>query len=69
MGFVPAPGCSWKFVPAQWQWLEDGKDLNGDGAPDFRRVVKAEAVAVYLDVRFDFKIVAGKGEVRKTGPP
>jgi hypothetical protein len=60
---------TWKFVPAQWQWLEDGKDLNGDGSPDFRRVVKSQPIAVYLDVRFDFRIVAGKGEVRKASPP
>jgi len=50
---------SWKFQPAQWQWLEDGKDLNGDGAPDFSRVVKSERVRVYLDVRFDFRIAGG----------
>jgi hypothetical protein len=56
-------------VPAQWQWLQEGKDLNGDGAPDFSRVVRAESVVVYLDVRFDFRIVAGRGEVSKTGPP
>lgn len=55
---------SWKFTPAQWQQVEPGKDLNGDGKPDYVRVVRSERVSVYMDVSFDFEPVAGQGLVR-----
>jgi hypothetical protein len=60
---------SWEFHPAEWQWLADGRDLNGDGHPDYRRLLKTERIPVYLDVRFDFEIVAGKGRIQIGNPP
>jgi hypothetical protein len=54
----------WKFQPAAYRQFEDGKDLNGDGKPDYQRLVRSQVVPVYLDVRFDFEIVNGKGRVR-----
>lgn len=59
---------SWKFKPAEIQWLKDGTDLNGDGKPDFVRVIRSIQVPVYLDVQFDFVIVGGKGQVGPTAP-
>lgn len=53
----------WEFVPAQWRQLREGKDLDGDGVPDYRTVVRSEAIPVYLDLRFDFRVVDGKGIV------
>jgi hypothetical protein len=55
---------SWEFEPAEIQQLEDGKDLNGDGKPDYKRVISSQKVPVYLDLRFDFTIVEGRGRVR-----
>jgi len=56
----------WRFQPAEYRQFEDGKDLNGDGKPDYQRLVWSQVVPVYLDVRFDFEIVRGKGQVRST---
>ncbi len=53
----------WKFVPAELQFLEDGKDLNGDGKPDYKIVVSRQTVPVYSDVQFEFRIVSGRGRV------
>lgn len=55
---------SWKYSPAELQWIVPGTDINGDGKPDFRRVVRSETVPVYLDVRFEFQIVAGQPQVK-----
>ncbi len=54
----------WKFEPAALRQFEDGADLNGDGKPDFKRLVWSQVVPVYIDVRFDFEIVNGKGQVK-----
>jgi len=54
---------NWKFTPAQWQQVEPGRDLNGDGKPDYIRVVWSERVSVYMDVSFDFEPVTGQGSV------
>ncbi len=53
----------WRFEPAALRQFEDGADLNGDGQPDFKRLVWSQDVPVYIDVRFDFEIVNGKGQV------
>jgi hypothetical protein len=53
----------WKFQPAEHRQYEDGKDLNGDGKPDYMRVTETKQVPVYFDVRFDFSIVKGVGRV------
>jgi TonB family protein len=44
----------WKFPPPQWWLLEEGKDLNGDGKPDYQRVVRINPVSVSGDVEFHF---------------
>ncbi len=59
---------SWTFTPAQWQQVEPGRDLNGDGKPDYIRVVRSERVSVYMDVSFDFERVAGQGSVGPVPP-
>ncbi len=56
--------AEWRFVPAVWRRYEPGEDLDGDGVADYRRVVETRAVNFYLDVRFDFEIVDGRGRVR-----
>jgi hypothetical protein len=55
---------SWKYLPARIDWVVPGTDINGDGKPDFRRVVRSETVPVYLDVRFEFQCTEGKPQVR-----
>lgn len=59
---------SWKFTLAQWQQVEPGRDLNGDGKPDYVCVVRSERVSVYMDVSFDFERVAGQGSVGPVPP-
>lgn len=53
----------WRYDPCQLRDLEDGPDGDGDGAPDYRLVVASTPVAVYLDIKFRFEIVAGTGRV------
>ncbi len=53
----------WKFQPAEYRRYAEGKDLNGDGKPDYQVVVATKPVPVYFDVRFDFSIVKGHGKV------
>jgi len=55
--------AEWRFWPAVWRRYEPGEDLDGDGVADYRRVVETRAVNFYLDVRFDFEIVDGRGLV------
>lgn len=55
--------AKWCFVPAVWRHFEPGEDLDGDGVADFRRLIDSRPVVFYLDVRFDFEIVDGRGRV------
>ncbi len=54
----------WKFQPAEYHRFAEGKDLNGDGKPDYVVVTETKSIPVYFDVRFDFSIVKGRGRVR-----
>lgn len=54
---------TWQFTPAEWRFLEDGSDLDGDGQPDFKRVFARQAIPVYCDVQFDFWISEDKPQV------
>ncbi len=54
----------WTFQPAQWRQLEPGDDYDGDGKPDFHRVISVTRVSVYLDVRFDFEVGEASARVR-----
>ena len=58
---------TWQYDPCQLRELEDGPDFDGDGTPDYRLVVASTPVSVYLDIRFRFEIVAGKGQVSMGG--
>jgi hypothetical protein len=58
---------TWKFSPALKRRYEPGADLDGDGKPDYRRFLSDEPSPYYLDLRFDFEIVEGKGRVRVGG--
>jgi hypothetical protein len=53
----------WRFAPAGFMAFEPGEDYDGDGTPDFKRVKVQTPLAVYVDLRFDFDIVEGKGVV------
>jgi TonB family protein len=54
----------WTFTGGHVDLLEDGKDLDDDGKPDYTRVVQSIPVAVTYDVRFDFSIAEGAPVVR-----
>jgi TonB family protein len=46
----------WRFTPPQWWLLEEGNDLNGDGKPDYQRVVRMDPVSVSGDIEFHFDV-------------
>lgn len=54
----------WKFEPGRIQTLTQGKDIDGDGKPDYRVAVDETFIRTYLDLRFNFELVGGKGLVR-----
>jgi TonB family protein len=53
----------WQFEPAVRRVFEDGPDNDGDGKPDFQRMVGQLLIPMYFDLRFDFTIVEGRPEV------
>lgn len=59
----------WRFTPGQIIQYEDGQDVDDDGAPDSRSLVRSDRIRVFYDVRFDFEIVAGEGRVRSSADP
>lgn len=59
----------WRFQPGHIDQLEEGDDVDGDGKPDYVRVVKRDPVSVFYDVRFDFEIVAGRARVMSSATP
>ena len=54
----------WKFRPAEYRRYDPGKDLNGDGKPDYMVLVDSKPVPVHFDARFDFSIVKGRGQAQ-----
>ena len=54
---------TWRFAPAQLRTLIPGKDLDGDGQSDYRVISDHTALRTYLDIRFTFSLVDGRGEV------
>jgi len=58
---------AWRFSPAERRRYAPGDDFDGDGTPDFRRAIEWARLMVYVDVRFDFEILGGKGTVSR-GP-
>jgi hypothetical protein len=58
----------WRFEPG-WIGQAEGRDLDGDGTPDYRRMTRLEVVPVFYDVRFDFAIVGGEGTVTTSAAP
>jgi hypothetical protein len=55
---------AWKFVPGRVRTLTEGEDIDGDGKPDYRFADDETPIRTYLDVRFKFDVVGGKGQVR-----
>jgi TonB family protein len=53
----------WRFDPAVRRAFEDGPDADGDGKPDFQRLVAQVTISMYFDLRFDFSIVEGRPQV------
>lgn len=53
---------SWKFAPARRQYLASGTDGDSDGVLDYGRW-ESVAIPVYVDIRFTFEIVEGRGRV------
>lgn len=62
---------AWSFTPGHVLRLGAGRDVDGDGEPDYREALADEPVVVYYDVRFDFAIVEGRGRATGggLGPP
>lgn len=54
----------WTFVPAAIRTVAPGEDLDHDSKPDYTVLVDSTRVPAYMDVRFRFEMVEGKGRVR-----
>ncbi len=59
---------AWRFWPAEKRRLAPGEDYDKDGSPDYEKVLETTPLPVYLDIRFDFEVVEGKGRVRTYAP-
>lgn len=57
----------WQFSPGRIDTVEDGQDLDGDGKPDYTVLIRTRPATVYYDLRFDFRIVDGQGQVEVAG--
>jgi hypothetical protein len=55
---------AWRFRPAIIRTMKEGEDLNKDGKSDYDVVIQEAPVATYLDLRFTFEVVDGRGRVR-----
>lgn len=55
---------SWRFSPATIRTLAEGEDLNGDGKVDYTVTTEQRPVRTYLDLRFTFEVVSGRGQVQ-----
>ena len=53
----------WKFDPATIRTLVEGEDINRDGRIDYPATVDEKPVRSYLDLRFTFEVVSGRGRV------
>jgi hypothetical protein len=56
----------WQFEPGFFAKRGASIDADGDGAPDATRIDSWTRVPVYYDIRFDFRIVDGAGQVTST---
>ena len=56
----------WQFEPGYFSKRGASIDADGDGAPDATRIDSLTRVPVYYDIRFDFRIVDGAGQVTST---
>lgn len=54
----------WRYKPATIQSFVGGEDINRDGTPDVDVVTQDSPVRSYLDLRFTFDVVDGRGRVR-----
>lgn len=55
---------AWRFTPATIRTFEEGPDIDGDGTLDYGMLVEARPVRAYLDLRFKFEVVDGRGRVQ-----
>ncbi len=53
----------WKYQPATIRSFVSGEDINHDGVLDVDVVTQDKAVRSYLDLRFTFEVVDGRGRV------
>ncbi len=56
----------WRFEPGYFAKRGASIDADADGTPDATAVGSLTLVPVYYDIRFDFRIVDGAGQVTST---
>jgi hypothetical protein len=54
----------WKFTRPEWWLLEEGIDINGDGKPDYQKVIDIKPTSAAGDVEFLFRLAGGTAEVQ-----
>src|SRR5262245_59576821 len=55
----------WQFTPPRIRTFRPGEDCNGDGQPDSQVLDSETPIRVFLDLRFRFSVVDGKGVVEQ----
>ena len=54
----------WRFVSGRVRTLAESEGSDGERKPDFRVIADETPVRTYLDLRFTFEVIDGKGRVR-----
>jgi hypothetical protein len=54
----------WRFASGQVRTLAESEGSDGERKPDFRVIADETPVRTYLDLRFTFEVIDGKGRVR-----
>jgi TonB family protein len=55
----------WRFTRPEWWLLEQVKNVNGEGTPDYQKVIDIKPASASGDAEFLFELVGGQGKVRE----
>jgi hypothetical protein len=54
----------WKFTRPEWWLLEEGSDINGDGKPDYQKVIEVRPAVASGNMEFLFELIDDQGKVQ-----
>ncbi len=65
-GEVKKAVSRWRCWPARIRKFRLGKDLDGDGKPDYRILSAEKVLRTYFDMTFSFEVINGQPVVKHT---